>query len=64
MTPADLRTIYESLDDERGTDGQSKLARLLGWDYSTIWRKLNGKSPISQADALAIQKVVEVARGR
>ena len=56
MTPADLRAITNSLNDERGTCGQSKLARLLGWHYSTIWRKLDGKSPITQADELAIRQ--------
>ena len=35
MTPADLRAICDSLDDERGTGGQSRLARLLDWDHST-----------------------------
>jgi hypothetical protein len=54
MIPAELRAICDSLNDERGTDGQSRLARLLGWDYSTLWRKLNGKSRISHADELAI----------
>ena len=39
----------------------SKLARLLGWHHSTVWRKLNGKSPITESDALAIQKAVEMA---
>ena len=61
MTPADLRAICVSLDDERGTGGQSRLARLLGWDHSTVWRKLTGESPISESDALAIQKAVEMA---
>jgi hypothetical protein len=58
MTPADLRAICDSLNDERGTGGQSKLARLLGWNYSTLWRKLNGRSPISQSDELAIRKAM------
>jgi hypothetical protein len=60
MTPADLGGITLSLNDERGTGGRTKLARLLGWHYSTLWRKLNGKSPITESDALAIQKVVEM----
>ncbi|SIO34438.1 hypothetical protein SAMN05444166_3949 [Singulisphaera sp. GP187] len=30
--PRDLRAICDVLNDERGTGGQSKLARLLGWD--------------------------------
>ncbi len=58
MTPADLRTICDSLNDARGTGGQSKLGRLLGWDYSTLWRKLNGKSTITKADELAIRQAV------
>ena len=63
MTPADLRTITISLNDERGMGGQWKLARLFDWDYSTLWRKPNGKSPITESDALAIQKTVEIASG-
>ena len=59
MTSADLRAICDSLNDEHGTGGQSKLARLLGWDHSTVWRKLNGKSRITQADELAILKAME-----
>lgn len=58
MTPADLRVICESLNDERGTGGRSKLARLLGWHHSTMWRKLNGKTPISRTDELAIRQAV------
>jgi hypothetical protein len=54
LTPAELRAITISLNDERGTGGQTKLARLLGWHYSTLWRKLTGKSPITLADELAI----------
>ncbi len=60
MTPADLRALCDSLNDERGTGGQSRLARLLAWDYSTLWRKLTGKSPITQSDELAIKQAVEV----
>jgi DNA-binding transcriptional regulator YdaS (Cro superfamily) len=58
VTRADLRAITISLNDERGTGGQSKLARLLGWHHSTVWRKLNGKSRITQADELAIRQSV------
>jgi hypothetical protein len=64
MTPAYLRSLCDSLNDERGTGGQTRLARLLEWDYSTVWRKLNGKSPITESDALAIQKAAEVAEGQ
>jgi hypothetical protein len=58
MKPVNLRAICNSLNDERGTGGQSKLARLLGWHHSTLWRKLNGKSPITLSDELAIGQVV------
>jgi Bacterial regulatory protein, Fis family len=54
VTPIDLRAICDSLNDERGTGGQSRLARLLGWHFSTLWRKLHGKSRITQPDELAI----------
>jgi hypothetical protein len=64
MTPSNLRSICDSLNDERGTGGQTRLARLLDWDYSTLWRKLCGKSPITESDVLAIQKAVEMAKGR
>ena len=36
MTPSDLRAICNSLNDERGTGVQSKLALLLGRHYSTL----------------------------
>ena len=58
MTSADLRAITISLNDERGTGGQSKLARLLGWDNSTVWRKLTGKSAITESDGLAIRQAL------
>jgi hypothetical protein len=61
VTPADLRTITISLNDERGTGGQSRLARLLKWHHSTVWRKLNDKSPITESDALAIQRAAELS---
>jgi hypothetical protein len=61
MTPADLRAITISLNDERDTGGQSRLARLLDWDHSTVWRKINGQSPITESNALAIRKAVEMA---
>jgi DNA-binding transcriptional regulator YdaS (Cro superfamily) len=59
MTSAELRAICDSLNDERGTGGQSKLARLLGWHHSTVWRKINGQSAITQSDALAIWRALE-----
>jgi DNA-binding transcriptional regulator YdaS (Cro superfamily) len=65
MTPVELRAICNVLNDDRNTGGQTRLARLLGCDPSTIRRKLSGKSKISRADELAITKVVEsLAVGR
>jgi hypothetical protein len=29
-----------------------------GWHHSTVWRKLNGASPITQADELAIRQAL------
>jgi plasmid maintenance system antidote protein VapI len=60
MTPSDLRSICDSLNDEHGTGGQSNLSRLLGWHHSTIWRKLNGKSRITESNALAIKKAIDM----
>jgi hypothetical protein len=59
MTPADLQVICNSLNDKRGTGGQSKLAWMLGWHYSTLWWKLNGRSRITQSDEPAIRQAVE-----
>lgn len=64
MTPADLRAITLSLNDKRVAGGPTKLARLLGWHHSTVWRKLNGQSPITESDALAIHKAVETLEDR
>jgi DNA-binding transcriptional regulator YdaS (Cro superfamily) len=64
VTPADLLALTISLNDERGTGGQTRLARLLGWRHSTVWRKLNGQSTITGFDVLAIQKAVEIAEGQ
>jgi hypothetical protein len=59
-----MRAICDTLNDEHGTGGQSRLARLLDWHHSTVWRKLNGESPITESDALAIRGAVEKAEGR
>jgi hypothetical protein len=58
MTASDLRAMCNSLSDENGTGGQSGLARLLDWHHSTLWRKLNGKSRITQSDELAIRQAL------
>ncbi len=58
VTTADLGAICDSLNDELGTGGQSKLACLLGWHHSTVRRKLNGASTITQADELAIRRAL------
>lgn len=59
MTPAELRAICDSLNDERGTGGQTRLARLLGWDASTVRRKLTGKTGITRSDELAIERALQ-----
>ena len=59
MTPAELRRHCDGLNDERNTGGQTELARRLGWDASTVRRKLSGKSPISKANERAILHAVE-----
>ena len=64
MTPAELRAICDSLNDERGTGGQSKLARMFGWNYTTLWRKLNARSRITESDALAIERAMEMASSK
>jgi hypothetical protein len=43
-------------NDERGTGGHSRLARLLDWDYSTLRRKHSRKGQITQSDELAIEE--------
>jgi hypothetical protein len=58
MNSSDLRAICDSLDDERSKGGQSTLAHLLDWHHSAVWRKLNGKSPITRSDELAIRQTV------
>jgi hypothetical protein len=59
VTPTPLRSLCDSLNDERDTGGQTRLARLLGWHHSTFWRKLNGKSRITPSDEFAIMKALE-----
>jgi hypothetical protein len=64
LIPSELRAICNYLNDDHDTGGQSRLARLLGWNYSTVWRKLNGKLKITQSDELAIRQAVgELTRG-
>jgi hypothetical protein len=57
-----LRAICDSLNDEHGTGGQTRLARLCGWHHSTVWRKLNGRSRITPSDELAILKAIETEK--
>jgi DNA-binding transcriptional regulator YdaS (Cro superfamily) len=59
MTPAQLRRICNSLNDHRGTGGQTRLAELLGVHPTLIRKKLAGKVPISKKDELAIQQVTD-----
>jgi hypothetical protein len=58
MTPADLRAFCDSLNNERGTGGQTRLAHLLGWHHSTIWRNLNCLPKIPPFNELAVRQVI------
>jgi hypothetical protein len=55
MTTADLRATCNSLD-ERGTGNQNSAA--FEWHHSTVLRELNGQSPITQSDELAIRQAL------
>lgn len=59
MTPAELRSICDKLNP----GGQTRLAEMLGWDASTVRRKLSGDTKITRVDQLAISKALELARG-
>jgi DNA-binding transcriptional regulator YdaS (Cro superfamily) len=55
MTPAQLRTHCDSLG------GVKQLASLLDWDPRTVRNKLAGRSVISKSDALAVERLIELA---
>ena len=59
MTTSHPRPISISPNDERGSGGQTKLARLLDWHHGTVWRKLNGRGRITQSDELAIRQSLQ-----
>jgi len=61
---AELRAEVRAICNSLGYGGRGKLARMIGRDPRTIRNKLAGKSPITESDALAIQKAVEKAEGR
>lgn len=62
MTRADdLKRAVDRLNDRRGKGGKTRLAKLLKWDCSTLWRKLNGKSPIFEDDILAAEAAASKA---
>lgn len=48
----------------RDSEILGKLARLLGWHHSTVWRKLNGKCRITQSDELAIRQIAGALFGK
>jgi hypothetical protein len=58
MTPDEPRSICDSVHP----GGQTKLARKLGWEISTIRRKLAGKTNISLTDELAVKYAIECDR--
>jgi hypothetical protein len=62
MSPSELRKVSDSLNDERGTGGQTRLARLLKWSDREVRRKLAGE-PLSYSDEMAIRHVFECQAG-
>ncbi|MFO0906752.1 MAG: hypothetical protein U0835_00015 [Isosphaeraceae bacterium] len=63
MTPAQLRSHCDSLNDEHGTGGQTELAKRLGWSDRTMRRKLAGDSPIDRDEAMAVEHLMECQQG-
>jgi hypothetical protein len=57
IAPSEMRGICDSINDDHGVGGQSKLARLLGWHHSTVWQKINCKSAVTRNDELTISHV-------
>jgi hypothetical protein len=57
-----MRAITTSLNDDHSAGEQTRFARLLAWDYSTLWRKLHGRSPIGRSDKLAIVQALAAFR--
>ena len=49
LGPAGPQPLAERLQGG-GTGGQSQFARLLHWDYSTLWRRLKGLSGITHSE--------------
>src|SRR5271157_1712696 len=62
MAAAEFRSNCDSINNSQGRGGQSKLVRLVGWHYSTVWGKLNDKSRITESDAFAIHQEMETAK--
>jgi hypothetical protein len=59
MTSSHPRPISISLNEERGKGGQTKLAHLLGWHYTDVWRTLTRRSLFTQSVELAMQQALE-----
>jgi hypothetical protein len=58
VTPEELRALCNLLNDDRGTGGQSKLARLVPCNPRTIRRMLAGQMAIRPLVAARIRLVV------
>ncbi len=54
MNKKDLQKICEKL----GWGGQAWLAKNLGWEPSTVSRKVSGFSKITKSDSLAIESEI------
>ena len=58
MTPADLQAICDSINGKYGRADNPSSHVCLGGTTQTLWRKLNGKSSVTQAGELAIPQAV------
>jgi len=59
MTPEELRAHCDSLNDERGTGGQTRLADLLDMHPTLLRKKLAGKVKIRKVDELAVEEAIK-----
>jgi len=58
LTRSELRSLCENLNP----GGQTKLAGMLEWTPRTMRNKLAGKTRITKADELAIERALQKAK--
>jgi hypothetical protein len=62
MPRHDLQAVCDSINDECGTGGQTRLARMIGVDPRTVRNKLACKSKITRSDERAIHDALRELR--